>query len=100
MSENFVKISVSDISETALDGVIRNHLLKEASYDSSFVDIENKSRKIKDLLKTNKMVLVFDIQNEEVSVVSSESFEDFKARQAKMTPIWHGALPPDENLPF
>lgn len=102
MNENFIQISHTDISEEALLGVIRNHLLKLTSSDSVFSEMEmdKKITRIKSEVIGGKTFLVFDKANEEVIVCSKSDFQEFKNKQQKSSPIWHGALPPEDSLPF
>ncbi|MDB2447034.1 YheU family protein [bacterium] len=101
MNENFIELSHTDISAQALEGVVKNHLLKELSSNSviSELDLEARIAKTTYKLESGKMVLVFDKVNEEVIIVPKTDFKDFKVKQANLAPVWHGAQAP-EDLPF
>ena len=101
MNENFIEISHTDISEAALEGVIKNHLLKQLSSDtmSYQVDLESKIQSIKTKIGSGDIKIIFDKANEEVIIATKSDFMEFKTKQKELAPIWHGAQAPDQ-LPF
>ena len=101
MNENFIEISAKDISDAALEGVIKNHLLKQLSSETTSYqfDLESKIASTKAKIAKGDVRIVFDKANEEVIIATKAEFLEFKNKQKELAPIWHGAQAPDQ-LPF
>jgi uncharacterized protein YheU (UPF0270 family) len=101
MNENFIEISYKDISDAALEGVVKNHLLKQLSSETTSFqfDLESKIASIKTKIANGAVKIVFDKASEEVIIVTKSDFIEYKNKQKELAPIWHGAQAPDQ-LPF
>lgn len=94
MQENFFIIPPKDLSEEAIQGIIKNHLFKTLDL-SEKTSLENHISRVRSAVTTGKLLLIFDKTNEDVIIASHHDYSEFRKKQKLITPVWHGARSPE-----
>ena len=70
-----VLIDPKDLSQTALDGLIEQHVLQEGTdYGNQELSLETKSKRLKQLITTKKMLVLYNEDTQSCCICPKEEY--------------------------